>query len=82
MKKNKPAPAPDEITALRNQLAQIQQESATFRQQRDNITQQLQDLDAKSGIAINALKQQLEAVQKRIAELAPPTPGAFGGKSK
>lgn len=72
----------DELASLKAQLAQSQQESATFRQQRDSITQQLQDLDAKSGIAIGRLNAELQAAHTRIAELNPPTSGAFGGAKR
>jgi chromosome segregation ATPase len=57
------------LADLQGKLNYAQQQAQTYRQQRDNITSQLQDLDAKTGIEITSLRQQLEEAQKKIMDM-------------
>jgi len=78
MKKNKQNT--DEVATLKAQLAQAQAEAATYRQQPDSITSQMQDLDAKAGIEMNRLRAIIEKLQAQLPKVE--TGGAFGGAKK
>lgn len=67
--KKKPEVSEPTTAELQQKLAYETQRANTYRAQRDNTTSQLQDLDAKAGIEIASMKQQLEQAQARIAEL-------------
>lgn len=69
MKKKSPEVKEPTIAELQQKLAYETQRANTYRAQRDNTTSQLQDLDARAGIEIASLKQQLEAAQTKIMEL-------------
>lgn len=79
MKKTKLATPNAELSA---QLQQSQQEAATYRQQRDNITSQMQDLDAKCGIEIRRLNAVIEDLKGKLASAPKETGGAFGAPKK
>jgi len=67
--KKKPEPETPSIAELQQKLAYETQRANTYRAQRDNTTSQLQDLDAKAGIEISSLQQQLKEAQDKIASL-------------
>lgn len=77
MKKTKPETPNADLSA---QLQQSQQEAATYRQQRDHITSQMQDLDAKCGIEIRRLNAVIQEMQ--LAAMPKETGGAFGAPKK
>lgn len=71
------------LAELSAQLQQAQQEAATYRQQRDYITSQHQDLDAKCSIEIRRLNAVIEDLKGKLAgSPKQETGGAFGGAKK